>query len=187
MIGTGELRKGVVIELDGQLYNVLEYQHIKVGRGSAQVRLRLRDIKAGHTIEKTVQAGEKFTRVRLEHRTAQYIYHEGDLHYFMDTETFEQFPLGADQLSDALSYLKENMTVEIMMHGDEAIGVELPITVELKVADTPPGFRGDTASGGTKPATLETGVVIQVPFFVNVDDVIRVDTRTGTYIERVST
>lgn len=184
MIDAGETRKGVAIELDGQLYSVLDFQHIKMGRGSAQVRLRLRDIRAGHTIERTFQAGDKFKRVRLEQRAAQYLYRDGNLHYFMDTETFDQTPLTSEQLGDALNYLKEEMTLVISRHGDEAVGIELPITVDLTVTDTGPSFKGDTSSAGTKPAVLETGKTIQVPFFVNNGDVVRVDTRDGSYVER---
>ncbi|MEE8470131.1 MAG: elongation factor P [Dehalococcoidia bacterium] len=184
MIDAGGLKKGITIELDGHLYTILDYQHIKVGRGSAQIRLRLRDIRAGHTIERTFQAGEKFDRVRLEQRPAQYLYQDGDLYYFMDTETFEQTPLDAEQLGGVLNYLKEDMTVTISRHGDEAIGVELPITVELAIAETGPSFKGNTSSAGTKPAVLETGITIQVPFFISTGDIVRVDTRDGSYVER---
>ena len=186
MINATELRKGVIIELDDKLYQVLDYQHIKVGRGSAQVRLRLRDIRAGHTIERTFQAGEKFIKVRLEERPAQYLYNDGSLYYFMDVESFEQTPLSAEQLGDALDYLKEEMTLSLLFHGDEPISVEMPITVDLAISETGPGFKGDTASGGTKPAVLETGITIQVPLFVNTGDVIRVDTRNRSYIEKTT-
>jgi elongation factor P len=184
MIDAGEIRKGVAIELDGQLYSILDFQHIKMGRGSAQVRLRLRDIRGGHTIERTFQAGDKFKRVRLEQRAAQYLYQDGNLHYFMDTETFDQTPLTSERLGDALNYLKEEMTLMISRHGDEAVGIELPITVDLTVTETGPSFKGDTSSAGTKPAVLETGITIQVPFFINNGDVVRVDTRVGSYVER---
>jgi len=185
MMDAGELRKGVAIELDGQLYNILDFQHIKMGRGSAQVRLRLRDIRAGHTVERTFQAGDRFKRVRLDQRSAQYLYQDGDLYYFMDTESFEQTPLTSQQLGDALNYLKDGMTLMISRYGDEAIGIELPITVELRVTETGPSFKGDTSQAGTKPAVLETGVTIQVPFFINTGDMVRVDTRTSSYVERV--
>jgi elongation factor P len=184
MIDAGEIRKGVAIELDGQIYNILDFQHIKMGRGSAQVRLRLRDIRAGHTIERTFQAGDRLKRIRLEQRAAQYLYQDGNLHYFMDTETFDQTPLTSEQLGDALNYLKEEMTLMISRHGDEAVGIELPITVDLTVTETGPSFKGDTSSAGTKPAVLETGITVQVPFFINNGDVVRVDTRDGSYIER---
>lgn len=186
MMDAGELKKGITIELDRVLYQVLDYQHIKIGRGSAMVRLRLRDIRAGHTIERTFQASEKFTRARLDYRTMQYLYNDGDLYYFMDEENYEQMPISAAQLGDTLDYLKEGMSLEVSSYEGELVGVELPITVELKVIDTDPGFKGDTATAGTKPAKLETGVTIQVPLFVNKEDVIKVDTRNGSYLERVS-
>lgn len=184
MIGVGDLRKGITMELDGELYQVIDYQHIKIGRGSAQIRLKLRDIRGGHTIERTFQAGEKFVRARLEYRDMQYLYNDGDLYYFMDEENFEQLPLNADQLGDAINYLKENMSLQVSSYKDSVIGVEMPITVELEVTETEPGFKGDTATGGTKPATLETGLTVQVPLFVNQGDIIKVDTRNGTYLER---
>ena len=185
MITSGEMRKGITIELDGELYQVLDYQHIKIGRGSAQVRLKLRDINAGHTIERTFQASEKFTRARLDFRKMQYLYNDGDLHYFMDEENFEQIPLTTNQIGDTLNYLKEGMSLEISSYKGDIIGVELPITVELEVVETGPGFKGDTATAGTKPAKLETGITIQVPMFINTGDVIKIDTRTGSYLERV--
>jgi len=184
MLSSGELRKGITIELDGELYQVLDYQHLKLGRGSAMVRLKLRDIRAGHITERTFQASEKFTRARLDYHTMQYLYNDGDLYYFMDEENYEQLPLNASQLGNTLNYLKEGMSLEVASYKDELIGVELPITVELKVIDTGPGFKGDTATAGTKPATLETGITIQVPIFINTGDVIKVDTRSGAYLER---
>jgi elongation factor P len=186
MISTGELRKGITIEMDGTLYQVLDYQHIKMGRGSAQVRMKLKDVRAGHTIERTVQAGEKFQKARLERHPMQFLYFDEDFYHFMNTETYDQIALTADQVGEAAQYLKENATCEIMMYGDEPIGVELPTSVELQVAETEPGFKGDTAQGGNKPAKLETGLTVQVPLFINVGDVVKVDTRTGEYLERVS-
>ena len=185
MITTGELKKGVTIELDGKLYQVLDYQHIKMGRGSAQVRLRLKDIRAGHIIERTFQAGDKFQRARLEQRPAQFLYSDGDLYHFMDTDNFEQTALDKEILGDAVSYLKDEMVVQLLKYGEEPIGVDLPITVDLQVVQTDPGFKGDTATGGNKPAQLETGLTVNVPLFVNTGDTIRVDTRNGQYIERV--
>jgi len=184
MISGSELRKGITIELDGELFQVLDYQHLKMGRGSAQVRLRLRDINAGHTTERTFQASEKFTQARLDYRTMQYLYNDGGLYYFMDEESFEQMPINADQLGNVLNYLKEGMSVEVSSYKDELIGVELSIAVELQVVDTDPGFKGNTATGGTKPAKLETGLTVQVPLFVNNGDIIKVDTRDGSYLER---
>ena len=186
MIDRGELRKGITIELEEKLYQVLDYQHIKIGRGSAVVRLKLRDIRGGHTIERTFQASEKFTRARLDYRTMQYLYNDGDLYYFMDQENFEQMPIAASQLGDTLNYLKEGMSLEVASYKGELVEVELPTAVELQVIDTGPGFKGDTATAGNKPAKLETGITIQVPLFINNGDVIKVDTRTGEYLERVS-
>lgn len=186
MISSGEMRKGIIIELDGELYQVLDYHHLKLGRGSAQVRLKLRDIRGRHTIERTFQATEKFARARLDYHTMQYLYNEADLYYFMDEATFEQLPLNASQLGDALNFLKEGMSLEVSSYKGELVGVELPITVELEVTQTEPGFKGDTATAGTKPAKLETGLSLQVPLFVNEGDIIKVDTRSGTYLERVS-
>jgi elongation factor P len=186
MIDSGELRKGLTIELEEKLYQVLDYQHIKIGRGSAMVRLKLRDIRGGHTIERTFQASEKFSRARLDSRAMQYLYNDGDSYYFMDEETFEQTPIDASQLGDALDYLKEGMSLEVSSYKGKLVGVELPITVELEVVETGPGFKGDTATAGNKPAKLETGITIQVPLFINNGDVIKVDTRSGEYLERVS-
>lgn len=186
MIDAGELKKGITIVLDGQLYQVLDYQHIKMGRGSAQIRIRLRDVKAGHIIEKSFQASEKFAKAFVEKRAVQYLYTDADLYNFMDNETYEQFAVDKGLLGDALNYLKENLNLELLTHKGVAIGVELPVSVELKITETGPGFKGNTASAGSKPAKMETGITIQVPFFLNTGDVIKVDTRTGQYLERVS-
>jgi elongation factor P len=186
MIETGELKKGSTIEIDGTLYQVLEVNHLKVGRGSAQVRMKLRDIRAGHIIDKSVQAGTRFTRARVERQPAQYLYAEGDLHYFMNTDTYDQFPLTKDHLADALNFVKENSTCNLLMYGDEPVGVELSAAVELAVTETDPWVRGDTAQGGTKPAKLETGIQVNVPLFINVGDILKIDTRTGEYLERAS-
>jgi len=185
MITSGELRKGIIIELDGELFQVLDYSHIKMGRGSAQVRLRLRDIRAGHTTERTFQASEKFVRARLDYRNMQYLYNDGNLYYFMDEENYEQMPISDAQLGGALNYLKEGMSLQVSSYKGELVGVELPITVELQVTETEPGFKGDTATAGNKPAKLETGITIQVPLFINKGDVIKVDTRSGSYLERI--
>ena len=184
MIETGELRKGSTIEIDGTLYQVIEVEHLKIGRGSAQVRMKLRDVRGGHIIDKSVQAGSRFTRARVERQPAQYLYSEDDLHYFMNTDTYDQFPLNKDHLGDALDYLRENATCNLLMYGDEPVGIELPAAVELAVTQTDPGVRGDTAQGGTKPATLERGITVNVPLFINTGDVLKVDTRTGQYLER---
>ncbi len=184
MITSSELRKGIIIELDGELHQVIDYRHIKIGRGSAQVRLKLRDIHAGHTTERTFQASEKFVRARLDYRKMQYLYNEGDLYYFMDEENFEQMPISSAQLGNAINYLKDGISLEVSSYKGEFMGVELPITVELEVTETDPGFKGDTATAGTKPATLETGLTVSVPLFVNKGDIIKVDTRSGSYLER---
>jgi len=187
MIETGDLKKGVTIEIDNVLYQVVDYQHIKMGRGTAQVRMKLRDVRGGHNIERTVQAGERFTRARVDRQSAQYLYAEGDIHHFMNTDTYDQFAINTERLGDALNYLRENSTCDILTYGEEAIGVELPAAVELKVEQTDPWVRGDTAQGGTKPARLETGLVVQVPLFVNTGDSLKIDTRSGEYLERAST
>jgi elongation factor P len=185
VISTAELKKGATIEMDGKLYSILDYSHIKTGRGSAQVRLKLRDVRGGGTIEHTVQSGTKFTRARVERREMQYLYSDDQFYYFMNTETFEQIPVGADKVGDANKYLKENDLCELVLFGEEVIGVELPMTVELTIVETDPGFKGDTATGGTKPAKLETGLVVNVPLFLEEGTKIKVNTDSGAYIERV--
>ena len=173
----------MVIEINDKLCQVVDYQHVKMKR-TALLRLKLRDIRGGHTTERTFKSDEKFVRARLDSRSMQYLYNDGGLYYLMDTETFEQMPLNEDQLGDAVNYLTENMSLEVSSYKDEVIGVELPITVNLKVVDTEPGYKGDTATGGRKSATLETGITIQVPLFINKGDAIKVDTRSGEYLER---
>ena len=184
MIDAGELKKGITIDVEGQLYQVLDYQHIKIARGAAQVRLKLRDVRAGHTTERVFQASQKFSRAFLERRPVQYLYNDGGLYYFMDTETFEQTPLDKAMVGEALRYLKDGQNLQILTYRGETIGIELPVSVELQVTETGPGFKGDTASAGSKPAILETGITVHVPFFINTGDVIKVDTRTGEYLER---
>jgi elongation factor P len=185
MISTGELRKGVVIELDGDLWQILDYHHIKMGRGSAQVRIKLRNVKKGSTVERSFQAGDRWPRAQLDRRPVQFLYRDGEDFHFMDNDTYDQFVLTAEQLDDAVHYLKDGMTLDRTTYQGETLGVELPITVDLSVAQTEPGFAGDTAQGARKGATLETGLVVQVPLFVAEGDVIRVDTRTGEYLTRV--
>ena len=185
MISTGDLRKGVTIELDGELWQILDYHHIKMGRGSAQVRITLRNVKRGQTVERSFQAGTKWPRAQLENRPVQFLYRDGDDFHFMDTESYDQFMLSADQLGEATQYLKDGMTVDRTAYQGETIGIELPVTVDLLVTSSEPGFAGDTAQGARKPATLETGLVVQVPLFVGEGDTIRVDTRTGEYQTRV--
>ena len=183
MINATELRKGIIIELEDKLYQVVEYQHVKMKR-TALAKVKLRDINAGHTVERSFQSDERLVRARLDSRQMQYLYSDGVLHYFMDTESFEQMPLTSSQLGDALDYLKEGNSVEVSSYKGEVVGIEVPITVELEVTETEPGFKGDTATGVNKPAKLETGLTIQVPLFINEGDIIKVDTRTGTYLER---
>jgi len=185
VISTGELRKGVVIELDGELWQILDYHHIKMGRGSAQVRITLRNIKRGQTVERSFQAGSKWPRAQLERRPVQFLYRDGDDFHFMDTDTYDQLSMPAGQLGEAVQFLKDGMMVDRTSYQGETIGVELPVTVDLKVMTTEPGFAGDTAQGARKPATLETGLVVQVPLFIGEGDTVRVDTRTGEYQTRV--
>jgi elongation factor P len=185
MISATELRKGVTFEMDGELYRVLDYQHSYIGRGSANVRVKLRNLETGGTIERTFAASEKFNEVRLELRQVQYLYRDGDLYYFMDTQTYEQPALSAEYLRNEVDYLKEGMELSLSMHEGQPVEIELPVTVELEVTETVPGIKGDTATGATKRATLETGLEIQVPLFVEQGDVVRVDTRTGEYLTRV--
>ncbi len=185
MISTGELRKGVVIELDGDLWQILDYHHIKMGRGSAQVRIKLRNVRKGSTVERSFQAGDRWPRAPMERRPAQFLYRDGDEFHFMDSDTYDQFVLSAEQLDDAVNYLKDALVIDRVSYQGETIGVELPVSVELAVTETEPGFAGDTASGARKGATLETGLVVQVPLFISVGDVLRIDTRTGEYVTRV--
>ena len=186
MIDTGDLRKGVTLDLDGRLVKVLDYAHNKQGRGSAQVRMTLRDLRTGATTQQTVQAGARFTPVRLERQHVQYLYNEGGHYHFMDTETFDQLVLNERSVSDTISFIKENDVVDLLTYNGEPIDIELPTAVNLRVADTDPGLKGDTASGATKPATLETGLVVNVPLFITIGDTLKIDTRTGAYVERVS-
>ncbi len=186
MIDTGDLRKGLTLDMDGSLVKVIDFAHNKQGRGSAQVRLTLRDLRTGSITQHSVQAGTRFTSVRLERSHVQYLYAEGDQYHFMDTETFDQLVLDARSVGDAMRFLKENDVVDLLTYDGEPIDVELPTAVNLTVAETDPGLKGDTASGATKPATLETGLVVNVPLFVNIGDTIKVDTRSGEYLERVS-
>ncbi len=185
MIGVEDLRKGVTIELDGEIYRVLGYQHQKLGRGSATIKTKLRNLRTGATVERTFGSGQRVNDIRLESRTVQYLYSDGNSYYFMDTETFEQPVLSAEALGEAINYLTEGLELTLEIYEGEPLSVELPVTVDLKVTETTPGFKGDTASGGTKPAVLETGITVQVPFFIEVGDVVRVDTRTGEYVTRV--
>jgi len=185
MIDVNELRKGVTFELDGELYKVLDYQHHKPGRGKAIIRTTILNLRTGVSIDKNFISGDRVQDVRLDHHTVQYLYSDGDLYYFMDTDTYEQPSLSAETLGEAMNYLTDGLTLELSTYEGEPIDIELPITVELEVVEAPPGFAGDTATGATKEVTLETGLKVQVPLFVEKGDHIRVDTRTGEYLTRV--
>lgn len=184
MISTNDFRTGLTIEIDGDAYQVVDFQHVKPGKGAAFVRSKLRNIRTGAVVEKTFNAGEKLPRARIDRREYQYLYNDGSVYNFMDMETYDQTGLTAEQLGDAVKYLKENMTLNVLIYQGKPMGVDLPNYVELTVTETTPGIKGDTASGGSKPATLETGYIVQVPFFINVGDVLQIDTRTGQYLKR---
>lgn len=185
MISTGDVKKGIIIELDGQLMKVLDWSHIKMARGSAQVRMKLQNVRKGDIVERTFQAGTRWPRARVEQRKVQYLYSDGDSYNFMDSETYDQFSVPAALLGDDAKYLKENTEVFVSSHESEILGIDLPVTVDLRVVETEPGFAGDTATGAKKAATVETGLVVQVPLFVSEGDLLRVDTRTGEYVTRV--
>jgi len=185
MISTNDFHTGVTIEIDGQPWVVVGFQHVKPGKGSAFVRAKIKNVITGAVLERTFNAGEKLPRAHIERKEAQYLYSVGDDYTFMDTSTYEQVTIAKDEVGEGVQYLKENMNVFILSYDGRIIGVEIPNFVDLKVVETEPGFRGDTATGGSKPAKLETGAIVKVPLFVNVGDVIKVDTRTGEYIERV--
>lgn len=184
MISVNEFKTGLTIEVDNDIWSVVEFQHVKPGKGAAFVRSKLRSMRSGNIQEKTFRAGEKVEKAHLENSKMSYLYSSSDVHTFMDTSSYEQLELSSDQIRHQLRYLKENMEVQILTYGDEILGVEVPNTVELKVTDTEPGVKGDTASGGTKPATVETGLTVQVPFFVNEGDILIIDTREGKYVSR---
>ena len=185
MISTNDFRTGVTIEVDGQPWIVVDFQHVKPGKGSAFVRAKIKNVITGAVLERTFNAGEKLPRAHIERREAQFLYAVGEDYTFMDNETYEQVTLKREDIGSGVNYLKENMNVVILSYDNRVIGVEVPNFVELVVVETEPGFKGDTATGGSKLAKLETGATIRVPLFVNVGDVLKVDTRTGTYIERV--
>ena len=185
-ISTADFRTGLTIEVNEGIFQIVEFQHVKPGKGGAFVRTRLRNIRTGAVIDKTFRAGERMEQAIIERRPMQYLYRSGDDYVFMDTGTFDQVELSAERVGEGVRYLKPDTEVSVMMFGDEMLGVELPNTMELAVTQTDPGLRGDTATGGNKPATLETGAVVNVPLFINEGDAIRVDTRTGKYLERAS-
>lgn len=185
MISTNEFRKGAKIEYKEDPYEIIDFQHVKMGRGGAIVRTKMKNLRTGDIIEETFKGGEKLDTPNLEEKTMQYLYSQGDMYFFMDIENYEQFSLTSEQLRDSKKFLKENMDVKVLYYRASPITVQLPMFVELKIVKTDPGIRGDTASGGSKPAVLETGTIVKVPFHLNEGDVIKVDTRTSEYIERV--
>lgn len=185
MTTTNDFRNGMVIEIEGELFRIVEFLHVKPGKGGAFVRSKIKNVVTGKVIDKTWSAGEKVNDVRLDEVQMQYLYNTGEDYYFMHGETYEQISLPASMLEDVTPFMKESSFVTVLMNGSQPLAVDLPNFVDLAVKETAPGIKGDTVSGGTKPATLETGAVIQVPLFVNVDDVVRVDTRTKAYVSRV--
>jgi len=185
MVSAGEFRNGTTFEMDGQVYRIVEFQHVKPGKGAAFVRTKLKNVMNGSVLEKTFNPTEKYPKAQVEKKEMQYLYNDSGLYYFMDTETYEQMPLNEDQLGDALMFVKENMNVSILLYKGAVFGVEPPTFVELEITETEPGFKGDATTGATKPAIVETGAKVLVPLFVEIGNVIRIDTRTGEYMERV--
>ena len=185
MISVNDLKTGLTLEIDNGLWNVVEFMHVKPGKGAAFVRTKLKNAQTGNVVEKTFRAGEKVAKATLDKRDMQYLYKEGNDYVMMDLESYEQIGVSADKIGEGVKYLKENMNVAILLHGTNIIGIDIPNFVELEVIDTPPAEKGNTAQGGTKPATLETGAVVNVPFFVTNGTIIRVDTRTNEYLDRV--
>lgn len=184
MVSAGEFRKGLTVELDGQVWVIVDFQHVKPGKGAAFVRTKIKNVVNGNVLERTFNPTERVPKAHVESKEMQYLYNDGDLYYFMDTETYEQLPLNYDKVADAMPYVKENTNVQVRFFKGQAFSVEPPNFVELEVVQTDPGFKGDTATGGSKPATLETGAVVQVPLFISEGEVIRIDTRTGEYMSR---
>ncbi len=185
MISAGDFRNGITIEYDNNVYQIIEFQHVKPGKGAAFVRTKLKNIKSSGVIEKSFRPTEKFPQARIDRKDLQYLYSDGDLYYFMDTENYEQIALNSDAVGDALKFVKENEMCKICSHNGSVYSVEPPLFVELEITDTEPGFKGDTATGASKPATVETGAQVFVPLFVNQGDKIKIDTRTGEYLSRV--
>ncbi len=185
MISAGDFRNGVTIELEGNVFQIIEFQHVKPGKGAAFVRTKLKNIKSGGVVEKTFRPTEKCPTARIDRKEMQYLYSDGDLYNYMDTESYEQIALNRDAVGDSMKFVKENEMVKMLSHNGSIFAVEPPLFVELEITETEPGFKGDTATGATKPATVETGATVQVPLFVNQGDVIKIDTRTGEYLSRV--
>jgi len=184
MVTAGDFRNGVTIEMDNNIWQIIEFQHVKPGKGAAFVRTKLKNIKSGGVIEKSFRPTEKFPQARIERNEMQYLYNDGDLFYFMNTETYDQVGLTEDQIGDSLKFVKENEMVKMCSHNGSVFAVEPPLFVELEITDTEPGFKGDTATGATKPATVETGALVYVPLFVEQGEKIKIDTRTGEYLSR---
>ncbi len=184
MVSAGDFRKGLTIEIDGQVWVIVDFQHVKPGKGAAFVRTKIKNVMTGSVLEKSFNPTEKFPKAMVEKKEMEYLYNDGELYHFMDTETYEQLPLNFDKVEDALPYMKENMVVSIKFFKGNAFSVEPPNFVVLEIAETDPGFKGDTATSGNKPAILETGAKVMVPLFINQGDMIKVDTRTGDYMER---
>ena len=185
MVSAGDVRNGLTIEYEGNVFQVIEFQHVKPGKGAAFVRTKLKNIKSGGIIEKSFRPTEKFPQAHIERKEMQYLYSDGDLFHFMDVETYDQISLSEDQVGDTLKFVKENEMVKILSHNGEVFAMEPPLFVELEITETEPGFKGDTSTGATKPATVETGALVYVPLFVEIGDVIKIDTRTGEYLSRV--
>ena len=185
MISAGELRNGVTMEYEGEIYSVLEFQHVKPGKGAAFVRTRLKNIKTGAVVEKTFRPTEKMSKAHIDRMDMQYLYNDGELYHFMNNETFDQIALNAEDVGDSLKFVKENENVKLLAHDGNVFGIEPPLFVELEITDTEPGFAGNTAQGATKPAIVETGASVQVPLFINQGEIIKIDTRTGEYLSRV--
>ncbi len=185
MISAGDFRNGITLEMDNNIYQIIEFQHVKPGKGAAFVRTKLKNIISGGVVEKSFRPTEKFPTARIDRTEMQYLYSDGDLYHFMNTETYDQIALNQDAIGDSLKFVKENEMVKICSHNGNVFAIEPPLFVELEVTDTEPGFKGDTATGATKPATVETGAVVYVPLFVEQGDVLKIDTRTGEYLSRV--
>lgn len=185
MVSAGDFRNGLTIELDNNIFQVIEFQHVKPGKGAAFVRTKLKNIKSGGVVEKTFRPTEKCPQAHIEKKDMQYLYTDGELYHFMDQETFDQIALSADQVGDSLKFVKENDVVKILSHNGDVFAMEPPMFVELEITDTEPGFKGDTATGATKPAVVETGATVYVPLFVETGNKISIDTRTGEYLKRV--
>lgn len=185
MVTAGDFRKGMTIEIDGQVWMIVDFQHVKPGKGAAFVRTKMKNIMVGTVVERTFNPTEKYPLAHVERKEMQYLYNDGSLYYFMDNETYEQLPLDYEKVKDAMPYVKENTSVNIKFFKGDAFSVEAPNFVELQITETEPGYKGDTATGANKPAVLETGAKVTVPLFINEGDLIRVDTRTGEYMERV--